>query len=257
LVCGNRARPLNFELHFVQPLAGTKTWKRPLENAYARQRVGPNLYGGQLALHFGEFMLDRFKAKLRAVLLIGGVSMLSPMTARALSGPEDSAPGGDSFAAGAYSDFNKSAFSSLYWGAWSVALPSGGLTAAGLENLTFDGLLNGTTAVYFANNPFPVELLITVTGLGSNPWVLAASVPGLPSAVGAVVNDSAGLPFQRTLYFAIDLHQGFKPIGNYAGTQGIFTPAFYSTAAVPEPKSYALALVGLGVLAFVARYRSR
>lgn len=108
--------------------------------------------------------------------------------------------------------------------------------------------------------PFPLQ--VAVTGLGATPWLLAA-VPGLAAGVGAVVDDSAGLSFTRTLTWTATaagcatntpLSQiQVGPTPNLTVTS--FTGGFYATAPVPEPAGYARSPAGFGVLGFAARRR--
>ena len=203
-------------------------------------------------------------------------SWLLPATGHAqLVGPTYPAPGGNTFVAGTYSGFDTSAFSQLYWGASSAALPGAGLDGS-LHGLTFSGVA-GTTATWVGTtgwtdtrnggNTFyanvPIALQVTVTGLGATPWLPAGAVPGLAASVGAVIDDSAGLSFTRTLAWTATA-AGYAantplsqiqvgPTPNLTVTS--FTGGFYATAPVPEPAGYALALAGFGVLGFSARRR--
>lgn len=144
-------------------------------------------------------------------------------------------------------------WSELYWGPSSAALPTAGLD--GLNNsLTFAGI-SGTTATWAGTtdwfdtgtatnyNNVPIELRITITGLGSDPWVLSTSVPGLDpgpgTGIGAVADNSTSfVDMTINSQFLADIPTdgpGFIALNSVPNGGGLtvssFTGAFY--AAVP------------------------
>jgi hypothetical protein len=103
-----------------------------------------------------------------------------------------------------------------------------------------------------------MELLLIVTGLGSNPWVSFASVNGSdPTGVGDVVNDSAGATFSVTRQFLANVGSGYQTMTSIQVQPNMestsFTGAFYSTAPVPLPATLWLMISGMGGLGFLAR----
>jgi hypothetical protein len=218
--------------------------------------------------------------KKRLFNYVVALSLFGSLSAHAqLIGPNFPAPGGTTYIPGGtpadgpggatnnYSGFNTSFFSSLYWGADSGATPT-----AGLDNiahpLTLSSIVGdvatftGTTSWLDHNNGLtvtvPMELLITVTGLGATPWVSFAAVNGSdPFGVGAVVDDSAGNPFTVNLSFLANVGSGYQAMNtiavptNYENAN--FYGAFYS--AVPLPASFWLMLSALGTLVLTMRRR--
>jgi hypothetical protein len=209
------------------------------------------------------------RSLLDAVLAI---SLLGTVSAHAaLIGPTYPAPGGNNFSstpgdagdAGgvtfSYSNFNTSAFSSLYWGSNSGDLPTAGLD--GSQHALPAVAVNGQTETYSGLTSYtspsggtatiPIELVITITGI-TNPWVSFSSVNGSdPTGVGYVVNDSSGSPFSANLAFLANTGSGLQAINTIeVGSDGLakssFDGAFYSTAAVPLPAAVWLLVSGLG-----------
>jgi hypothetical protein len=151
-----------------------------------------------------------------------------------------------------YSNFSPGTWGRLYWGPSSASLPQGALDGT-LDPLTFTGI-SGTTATWQGNtswtNPgpgtvgphtVPVRMVITITGLGSNPWVLSTSVPtldpGIGTGIGAVVaNHPTAVNFTANVQFLADIPtdgSGYIPLntirqGTGGNTRSSFTGAFYS-----------------------------
>jgi hypothetical protein len=211
------------------------------------------------------------------------VSLLAPLAANAaLIGPTYPAPGGNSFSGSGgspgdagghnnnYSNFNTGAFSALYWGSDSGFLPTAGLDGSS-HPLTFlsaagdVATYSGTTSWFDHNTSItytnvPIELLVTISGLGANPWVNFASVNGTdPTGVGAVVDDSSGSAFTANLQFLANTGSGFQALNTVPAsglTNSSFTGAFYSTAPVPLPAAAWLLVSGLGGLGVFKRRKS-
>ena len=122
------------------------------------------------------------------------------------------------------------------------------------HSLTFSGIA-GTTATWAGTtswtNPddstlytgVPIELRITISGLGGTPWVLSTSIPDLDpgpgTGIGAVVDDSASwLDFDVNTQFLADIPTDGS--GNFialnsvpqsgGGTLSSFTGSFYAAA---------------------------
>jgi hypothetical protein len=89
----------------------------------------------------------------------------------------------------------------------------------------------------------PIQLRITVTGLGGSPWALSTSIPtldpGTGTGIGAVVDNSASqLDFSANTQFLADIPT--DGAGNFIAlnsvlvggglTRSSFTGAFYSAA---------------------------
>jgi hypothetical protein len=139
----------------------------------------------------------------------------------------------------------------LYWGPSSAALPTAGLDGV-THSLTFSGI-GGTTATWagttswtnpvdsVTHNGVPIEVRVTVTGLGATPWVASTSISGLDpgpgTGIGAVVDNSASfLDFDANVQFLADIPTDGS--GNFialntvqvSGSQAnsSFTGGFYS-----------------------------
>lgn len=192
------------------------------------------------------------------------VASLSPATQATPVGPVYPPPGGvhlqtSGTSAGAaggfnfiFSGFDASAFSALYWGPARA-----GAVSAGLDGRThgfsfrgfagnqarwssdaplFDGFGNAHSAQFFLTILTPGVAFIDPTTVG------------LSSALGALVDDSAGLDFTANLRFeAFDgawkpLDAIQQPPGGIAWTVSEFQGGFF---AVPEPGSLALVLAAL------------
>ena len=146
-----------------------------------------------------------------------------------------------------FTSFSNS-WSQLFWGPASNALPAAGLDNT-LHVLAFSGI-SGTTATWAGTsnwtNPttglthtVPIQMRITVSGLGGSPWVLSTSVaeldPGPGTGIGAVVDDSTSLAdFSANVQFLADIPTdgpGFIALNSVqnAGGQTLssYTGAFY------------------------------
>jgi len=120
-----------------------------------------------------------------------------------------------------YSNFvPDTTWSELYWGLDPAFLPTAGLDGSP-HALTFAGIV-GTTATWAGTsdwtnpmdtityNNVPIELRLTITGLGGAPWVDSTTIPDLDPGVGtgiaAVVDNSASaLDFDVLWEFVADI----------------------------------------------------
>jgi hypothetical protein len=138
----------------------------------------------------------------------------------------------------------------LYWGPSSAALPGAGLDGS-LHAMPFSGI-SGTTATWAGTtswtNPstglthtgVPIQMRITITGLGATPWVLSTSIPqldpGVGTGIGAVVNNVALADFSFNTQFLADIPT--DGMGNFIAinsvqnggnqTRSSYTGGFYS-----------------------------
>jgi hypothetical protein len=100
------------------------------------------------------------------------------------------------------------------------------------------GWTDTSTSTFYPS--VPIELRITITGLGGTPWVLSTSIPeldpGVGTGIGAVVDNSASaLDFTANVQFLADIPT--DGIGNFialnsvpagGGTNSSFAGGFYS-----------------------------
>lgn len=171
------------------------------------------------------------------------------MTYGTSGAPSPGDSGGTDFS---FTGFSPGTWSRLYWGPSSAALPSAGLDGA-LHTLTFVGI-SGTEATWEGTSSWtnpgpgdpgphvvPIQMRITISGLGSDPWELATSVTGLDPGPGAgigaaVANFPTAVDFGGNVQFLADIPTdalGFIPLntvqqGTGGNTLSSFTGAFYS-----------------------------
>jgi hypothetical protein len=141
-------------------------------------------------------------------------------------------------------------WSQLYWGPASNALPRASLNNS-LVTLSFVSI-SGTMATWQGNsnwvNPdtglshsVPIQMRVTITGLGATPWVTSGSVSGLDpgpgTGIGAVVNNISQVDFTANVAFLADIPtdgSGYIAINTVRNTGGFtltsFTGGFYSAA---------------------------
>jgi hypothetical protein len=209
---------------------------------------------------------------LHGVMAIGCVLFLVSTAGAVITGPAYPAPGGNSWAWAPnpplpgvsavhlggvnyiYTNFDPSAFTDLYWGAWNVTTTSATLDGT-LHNLAFSGFTGstakwtGTTSWFKHDVPHPggpdgewvynvpIELRIAITGTGS--WVAAAGL-GLTGRSDYLWDTSKGQNFTANLQFLADAGGGMQPldqfnVGDFNEMQANFSGGFYSTPPVPEP----------------------
>lgn len=163
-----------------------------------------------------------------------------------------------------YSEIDLSGLDALYFGINPDSPPSAG----------FDTLFpfhpqmsfvdtDGTTARWEGSSDLvtdtismtvPTRYLLTVQGLGSDPWIDASTV-GAPTSIGAVVDVSSGADFSTTVFFQADYGDGFVPMEEppfpFTGRRGVSVGySFYAVYTIPEPS--ALVLAAMGTALFVA-----
>ncbi len=181
--------------------------------------------------------------------------------------PSPGDAGGSSFI---FTGFDPLAFTALYWGTYDDN-STGNSVTAGLDGTatalafssssgttaTWSGLTNYTDPhTLVTTNNVPVEMVVSISGLGANPWVAAASL-GLPAGVGAVADDSAGADFTANVQFLANVGGGFvalNSIDNGGGmTNSSISGGFYS---VPEPSCLVLCGSLFASLLFGGKLRS-
>lgn len=199
--------------------------------------------------------------------LVSQISFAAPIP----DGPAYPAPGGNDFGFAGdlggvggrdvdYFDFDVAGAGLV--GLWhAVAPPWGGATAAldgSPDPLSFDSVAGATgtwTGLTDWLDPFdstlytdiPVKMDITITA-GAVSWeVLPIAAADFDPAIGAVINNSAGVDYTINILFSADVGGGFVPmdtINTFGGdTLSSVNLGFYSL--VPEPSSFVLAGVGL------------
>jgi hypothetical protein len=229
--------------------------------------------------------LSNRPAALHCVLGLLALGLASAVSA-APTGPVFPPPGGATFVANGainaglapgrnfnYSAFNPASFSELYWGVRSDNLPTAGLDGA-LHAMTFAGqsgnqawwdvTSNWTNPTTLVTSAETIRLMITITGLGANPWIDGTSV-GLPSSIGWVVDNSLGQNFTANMLFFVPTEgntalNSMLQLPSCSGQPCAklnFASGFYyvDPESVPEPGT--LALAGLGLLGFAMTRRRR
>lgn len=188
-------------------------------------------------------------------------------TVTLLSSGDAGASGGATLA---YSDFlQTTGWQALYYGVASDALPAAGLSGT-TSALTFVSAIGqvatwqGTTTWTDPNdsttyNDVPTQFLMTITGLGSDPWILSTSVPGLDPGPGSgtsvVIHNTDGFDFTANVQFLADIPtdaSGFIPINTVPqgppGGQTVTTWGIGFYTVIPEPSSASLLLLASGGL---------
>ena len=168
------------------------------------------------------------------------------------SGSSPGDPGGSSYI---FTGFDPGAFTALYWGTYDDNSVAGGLdgTAHALSfssssgtSATWLGTTSYTNPANSSTSTVPIEMVITISGLGADPWVSAASL-GLPSGMGSVVDDSVGADFTAHVQFRADVGSGFVALNSISVGGGLANSSvsggFFSP--VPEPSSLLLGLTAL------------
>ena len=227
------------------------------------------------------------KTSLKLLILI----LIPVSTANAsILGPTYPAPGGNDWtntggisgASGTavwdYSNFDNSAFDTLYLGLDQVSY---GTNGAGLDNtispFSFSSA-SGQTATWTAsttwyhdvnNAPTPasLRLVMTVAGIAS-PWVTDLASIGLDDTgsfgtLGAVIDNSAGVDFTLSWKIEADIGSGWQSLNSVpqssshnGWTRTNFATGFYYTmSSVPEPTTLVIwSLFGfVGTLGFRRR----
>ena len=181
--------------------------------------------------------------------------------------------------------FDPTAYTNLYYGIGDYA-PAFPDFVPGVPTLTMDGgtadalafklaasnLANGV-AVWSGSTLVPspervvyTRFVLTVTDTSDNALALTdASTLGLPPALGGVLDVSGDFDARWQFMSSFSINGPFEPAKTFfdreTQSDGLLVSsvggAFYSTppAAVPEPATFALTLVGVGLLGFVARRR--
>ncbi len=161
-----------------------------------------------------------------------------------------------------YYGFDSSQFTQLYYGInpnppSDIYLPNVNLD--GVDTTLVFQEVDGTTAMWTGSTvadlsgdgpmTIPLRFLMTITGLGDNPWVDPASV-SLPLAMGAAVADPEGLDFKLNFFFQADYGDGFGPLvpapfGSQGGTVGSSVGyTFFVVRPTPEPATLVMAMMG-------------
>lgn len=173
-----------------------------------------------------------------------------------ISGASPSDAGGSSYV---FTAFDPMAFTSLYWGTFDDNSVFAGLdgtahplafSSASGTTATWSGTTSYTNPQNNSTSTVPVEMIITVSGLGATPWTAAAPL-GLPAGMGAVVDNSAGADFTANVQFLADVGSGFVALNSISVGGGLANASVSGGffASVPEPSSVALCLAGVSALA--------
>lgn len=167
-----------------------------------------------------------------------------------------------------YSNIDLSQFSQLWWGPDGVAASMNGTLNNNLTSVSVTGLVatwTGSTTISGTNYTGTVQTEFVATILsGAGGWINPASSLGISGPL-AVANIT-GSDFQVSLQFLakdpqFSTFSPFLTVYNAAnpGTQSAqtsFTGEFFSVAAVPEPSTWAMMILGFASIGFTA-YRKR
>ena len=220
------------------------------------------------------------RARFRWAAIACLIGLMASASQAASVGPDYPPPGGVTWTDGGgngligtktwnYSAFDVSGLNALYFGLNQIDYGAIGAGLHGAADAFTLFTVSGTTAEWRASTtwandvtnvhgPAATRLLMTVTGLGANPWITDLASIGLNVGfgdLGAVVDNSSGSNF--SLDWSIQaktgsVWQGINTVQqnlDHTGyTKSNFATGFYSQASsVPEPTSLAL-LSGLGVM---------
>ncbi len=185
--------------------------------------------------------------------------------------------GPDGTAVWEYSGFNTGGVSSLYFGLNQTSYGTLGARLHGAADPFTSIGVSGTTATWSGTTTWKIHnspsdqhilvntrLLMTITGLGANPWIEDLASIGLDTFgfLGAVVDNSAGQDF--TLQWAIqaDVGNGWQAINSVQQawdhngmTRSSFATGFYYEPAQSVPEPGTLAMLALGFVAVGTRRR--
>ena len=191
----------------------------------------------------------------------GGVTVVA-------SGTGSGDTGGKTFA---YSNFNSSQYSTLYWGPISILNvdnvgdpPTANMSFVGLNGAAyeFDSTANWTfNGTFTGTQHLPTRLLLTVSGLGAE---------DSESNLGATTNPTFPLfqvtgNFSANFVFQAFANSTWTPVNDYQNQNNNSGPqnrksasfSFFSTpATTPEPGTWMLFGTGLAGLVFVRRRTS-
>ncbi|QDU53963.1 hypothetical protein [Aeoliella mucimassa] len=221
-------------------------------------------------------------------LLVATASMANA----AIQGPTYPAPGGNNWSGNGisgtegtavwnYSNFDTNSFSDLYFGLNQLDYGDNG---AGLDGsvapFTFSSA-SGQTATWTANTTWyndvtnvptaaTTRLVMTVSGLGANPWITDLASIGLDTGfgdLGAVVDNSSGSDFSLSWSIEANIGSGWQPLNGPSGVpqssshsgynrSSFATGFYYNEAVVPEPATMVVWTI-LGLSTGVVVYRRR
>ncbi len=164
-----------------------------------------------------------------------------------------------------YSNFDNTAYTSLYWGLWDTTTNSLGvrLDYGVLQPLTFNGITGGNTATWIGTanyiDPNPDQVLVTsltLTLSGNASFVTASSVNPTLAGLGAMVAITGDYTLngiiQANYRGWVDVND--LPQTNFGITQTRFSGGFYYEP-VPEPAT--MVLFGLGLLGIAGVRRKK